>query len=375
MKIVIAPDSFKGTLTAMEVAENIELGIKRVVPEAEIYKVPMADGGEGTLQALVDAHNGSKITKRVTGPLGKTIEAEFGLLEKENTAVIEMASASGLPLISENERNPMETTTYGTGELIAAALEYDIDKIIIGIGGSATNDGGVGMAQALGVRFKDNDGNEIGFGGKELSKIDTIDLSSLNHRIKEVNVLVACDVNNPLYGANGAAYTYAPQKGADDFMVKILDENLKYFNNIINEELSIDLQSIPGSGAAGGLGGGLAAFLDAELVSGVDIILAANNMREKIIGADIVITGEGKIDGQSLQGKTPFGVGKLSREYGVPTIAIAGSIGKNAEKVLGKEIKCIFTAVHRAIPLDEAVKFTPEWLKFTAEQIMRLINL
>ena len=375
MKIVIAPDSFKGTLTAMEVAENIELGIRRVVAKAEINKVPMADGGEGTVQALVDAHNGSKITKKVTGPLGKTIEAEFGLLESQKTAVLEMASASGLPLISEDKRNPMITTTYGTGELIAEALEYDVEKVIIGIGGSATNDGGVGMAQALGVRFKDNNGNEIGFGGKELSKIEKIDILDLNPKVQEVDILVACDVNNPLYGDNGAACIYAPQKGADDSMVEILDEKLKYFNTIVKEELSIDLQSIPGSGAAGGLGGGLAAFLDAELVSGVDIILTANNMREKLMEADLVITGEGKIDGQSLQGKTPFGVGKLSKEYGVPTIVIAGSIGENAEKVLGKEIKCIFTAVHRAIPLDEAVKFTPEWLKFTAEQIMRLINL
>lgn len=375
MKIVIAPDSFKGSLTAKEVADYIENGIKKIKPKANTVKIPLADGGEGTVQALVDAHGGYKVNKEVLGPLGKTVQAEFGLIEGGKTAIIEMAAASGIQLIKNHQLNPKITTTYGTGQLINEALEYNIDKLIVGIGGSATNDGGVGMAQALGVSFKNQSSEEIGFGGAQLNQIDSIDASNINPRIKEVEILTACDVNSPFFGPQGATYVYGPQKGADSEMVEELENNMRYLNKKIVEELNIDLQTIEGSGAAGGLGGGLVAFCNASLVSGVDIILEASNIDEKLKEADLVITGEGRIDYQSLQGKTTMGIARRSKKYDVPIIIIAGSIGEKIEYVLNEDIQCVFTAVHKPLPLNEAISLTPEWLSFSAEQIMRLLEL
>ncbi|MFW5999644.1 MAG: glycerate kinase [Halanaerobiaceae bacterium] len=375
MKILIAPDSFKGNLTAMEVATNIEQGIKKGLPQAKTVKLPMADGGEGTVRSLVDASGGKIISHKVTGPLGNKVEAFFGLLQEKKTAVIEMATASGLPLVPEAKMDPSRTTTYGTGELIAAALEYDIEKLIIGIGGSATNDAGVGMAQALGVKFLDSRGKEIGFGGGELKNIETIETSKLDPRLKNIQIEVACDVDNPLYGPEGAAHVYAPQKGAGEEMVKALDKNLRYFAERVRNQLGIDLQSIPGSGAAGGLGAGLVAFLGAELRSGIDIVLEVNKIEEILSGVDVVITGEGKMDGQTVQGKTPIGVARKAKEFDLPVIAIAGEIGDQVEKVTEHEIDCIFTAVHRAVLLEEAMEFAPEWLQFSGEQIARLLGV
>ncbi|AZO96590.1 glycerate kinase [Halocella sp. SP3-1] len=375
MRVMIAPDSFKGSLTALEVANHIKKGILKVFPNAEVLKVPMADGGEGTVQSLVDATDGEIIVKDVTGPLGDKVAASFGILGNGKTAVIEMATASGLPLVPEDKADPSITTTYGTGELIKHALDQGIKELIIGIGGSATNDAGVGMAQALGASFRDEDGLEIGFGGGELDKIKEIDLSNLDKRIKEININVACDVTNPLYGPEGAAYIYGPQKGADQKMVELLDKNLRYFAEVVKKSLNIDLQSIPGAGAAGGLGAGLFAFLKAELKSGVDIVLEANKFEEKLSGVNLVITGEGKIDGQTVQGKTPVGVAKKAKEKNIPVIAVAGMVAESAEEVYQAGIDTCFSITQRPLTLEEAMNKSGEWLEMVSEQIMRLYKI
>lgn len=374
MKIMIAPDSFKGSLSAIEVAENIEKGILRVFPNAAIIKVPMADGGEGTVQTLITATGGKKVYKTVTNPLGEPVEAYFGILGDGKTGVIEMATASGLPLIPFEKADPSKTTTYGTGELIKAALDKGIEQLIIGIGGSATNDGGVGMAQALGVHFWDENQQEIGFGGGELKRIESIDLSELDPRIKDVKIQVACDVSNLLYGPDGAAYVYAPQKGADPEMVKELDDNLRYFADIVQKELGMDIQNIPGAGAAGGLGAGLVTFLNAELKSGVEIILDVIELKKKMFDVDLVITGEGKIDGQTVNGKTPIGVARIAKEQGIPVIAIVGTIGVQAEKVLSEGIDAIFSIIQEPVDIKEAIEKTPKWLQLTSEQVMRVLK-
>jgi glycerate kinase len=373
MKILIAPDSFKGSLTSLGVAENIGKGFLRVFPEAEILKVPMADGGEGTLQSLVDAYKGEIIKERVTGPLGEEVEAYYGLIENGFTGVIEIAAASGLTLVPEEKRNPMKTTTYGTGQLIKRALEKGVRKLIIGIGGSATNDAGVGMAQALGVKFLDKDGKEIGYGGAELGRIERIDMSLLEPRIKEVDIRVACDVKNRLYGREGAAYVYGPQKGASPEMVMILDENLRHFSRIVERELGVELQSIEGGGAAGGLGAGLVAFLKAKLEAGIDIVMDAVKLEEKMKKADLVITGEGCIDGQTVNGKTPIGVARKARKYGIPVIAISAITGEGVEKVLYEGIDAVFNIMQRPVSIEEQP--TWEWLQFVSEQIGRVLRL
>ncbi|MGB3958921.1 MAG: glycerate kinase, partial [bacterium] len=288
MRIIIAPDSFKGSLTAAEVAASIERGVKRVLPQAETIPVPLADGGEGTVDALVSATGGRLVTKEVTGPLGERVKASYGLLGDGETAVIEMAAASGLPLVPLEKRNPMLTTTYGTGELILAALDEGCRRIIIGIGGSATNDGGAGMAQALGVKLLDEEGLDIPYGAAGLARLDRIDISSLDRRLAQVEVLVACDVDNPLTGPRGAARVYGPQKGADPQMVEELDQILGRFAAIILRDLGKDVKDIPGAGAAGGLGAGLMAFLNGRLAPGVELVLAAVKLEERIQkGADL----------------------------------------------------------------------------------------
>jgi len=373
MKVLIAPDSYKGSLTSLEVAENIEKGILRVFPEAEILKVPMADGGEGTLQSLVDAHQGELIKEKVIGPLGEEVEAYYGLIEKGLTGVIEIAAASGLTLIPEEKLNPMKTTTFGTGQLIKAALNKGVKNLIIGIGGSATNDAGVGMAQALGVKFLDRMGKEVGFGGRELRRIDSIDISQLDSRINAVNIRVACDVKNHLYGQEGAAYIYGPQKGATPEMVSVLDDNLFHFSRIVERDLGVDLQGIEGGGAAGGLGAGLRAFLKARLEPGIEIVIDAVNLVGKMEKADLVITGEGCIDGQTVNGKTPSGVAKKAGEYGIPVIAISAITGEGVEKVLNEGIDAVFNILQRPVSLEEEP--TEEWLQFVSEQIGRVLNL
>ena len=333
MKIVVAPDSFKGSLTAIEVSDAIEQGIREVFPEAEIVKIPMADGGDGTVQCLVNATGGRILREKVTGPLGGEVLASYGILGDKKTAVIEMAEASGLTLVPENQRNPLITTTYGTGQLIKAALDQGCRKMIIGIGGSATNDGGAGMVQALGVELLDKDGEEIDFGGGELKKIFRIDTKYLDNRLSETKVLIASDVSNPLCGPKGAARVYGPQKGATPEMIKKLDESLAYFAEIIKRDLNKDVKDIPGAGAAGGLGASLMAFLDAELRPGIEIIIEIVKLEQAIKDTDLVITGEGKIDSQTIYGKAPIGVAKIAKKYNIPVIAVAAIIGDDADIV------------------------------------------
>lgn len=375
MRILVAPDSFKGSLTAMEVAKNIKKGINSYDSKIDVELLPMADGGEGTVQSLVDATNGEIIEKEVNGPLGNKVKAFYGLLGDQKTAVIEMAAASGLPLVPEGKKNPLKTTTYGTGELIASALDAGAQKIIIGIGGSATNDAGVGMAQALGAEILDAEGQQIDFGGGNLDKIEKINLDKLDSRLQDVEVVVACDVDNPLYGKNGAAYVYAPQKGADPEMVKILDQNLRHFNQIAIKELNKDINKIPGAGAAGGLGAGLVAFLDAELKAGVDIVLDIIDFESYLKDVDLVITGEGMLDGQSIYGKTPVGVSRSAAKKDIPVIAIAGTLGEGVEKILDYGINSYFSIIDRPAELKEIIEESPELLANLSEQIIRTIQI
>lgn len=374
MKIVIAPDSFKESLTALEVTQAIEEGILRVLPDVEIIKIPMADGGEGTLQTLIDSFSGTIITQQVIAPLGNKINANFGIYQDQGQgiAVIEMATASGLPLVPIEQRNPLITTTYGTGELIKAALDHGVKKIILGIGGSATNDAGVGMLQALGGRFKDKNNQEISFGGAALAQINQIDLSRLDPRLKQVEIEVACDVKNPLCGINGAAVVFAPQKGANPKQVQILDNALIHFAKLAQQQYQQNILTIAGSGAAGGLGGGLLLLPNVILKSGFEIISQAVKLKEKLQGADLVITGEGRMDSQSIQGKAPVGVAKLAQQYDIPVIALVGSLGQDYQLLYQYGISAIFPIIQQADQLELLLKKGKENLITTTENVIRL---
>ncbi len=371
MKIILAPDSFKGSLSALEVCQAMEVGVRRVLREAEILSVPMADGGEGTVRSLVDATGGKVITRTVTGPLGKPVQAFFGITGDGETAVIEMAAASGLPLVPENKRDPRITTTFGTGELILAAVEEGCKKIIIGIGGSATNDGGAGMAQALGYRLLDKNGKDLPFGGGVLKDLAQIDSSGKDPRLTDLTVVAACDVTNPLTGPDGASAVYGPQKGATPEMVSQLDAALSVFAQVVEEELGLKVADLPGSGAAGGLGAGLVTFLQAQLQPGVKIINEAVGLKEKIFGADLVITGEGRIDGQTIKGKTPIGVAAVAKELGVPVLGVAGSLGYQAELVYEHGIDGMIAIVDRPMTLQEAIASASELVSLATERIFR----
>lgn len=372
MKLVIAPDKFKGSMTALEVADAVETGWRRVLPTTEIIKVPMADGGEGTVRSLVDATEGQLVEVKVTGPLGETRTAVYGLLGDGETAVIEMSSASGLALVPREKRNPWITTTYGTGELIKAALGAGRRRLIIGIGGSATNDGGMGMAQALGVRFLDEEGRELGSGGGELARLARIDTSGMD--LPALEVVVACDVSNPLTGPEGASHIYGPQKGATPQMVAELDKALANMAQVVKKDLGLEVSHIPGSGAAGGLGAGLIAFLGAQLKPGVEIVLEVTGLAEKLVGANLVITGEGAMDGQTVYGKTPVGVAKVAKAQGIPVIAVVGSMGSGIEAVYGAGIDAVFTIVQGPCRLDEAIERGPELVAQVSENLARVIR-
>jgi len=372
MKIVIAPDSYKGSLSALEVARAIQRGIDKVDGSIETIIVPMADGGEGTVRSLIDATGGEMIDLKVHDPLFREIDSFYGIMGDGKTAVIEMAAASGLTLLSSEERNPMIATTYGTGELIMDALDMGCRKFIIGIGGSATNDGGCGMAQALGSRFFDKDGNEIGFGGGELSKIHSIDSSGLDERVKFAEFIAACDVVNPLCGKNGASVVYGMQKGASDDEVKILDKGLGHLANIINEQFGIDIKDFPGAGAAGGLGAGIKVFLNGELKRGIDIVTGATNLSEKLNNADLVITGEGRMDFQTAFGKTPFGVAQIAKQKKIPVIAVAGSLGEGYQSLFLKGFDGIFSIIDKPMKIEEAIGNAAELIENTAESVIRL---
>lgn len=324
-RILIATDSFKESLTCEEVAEAITTGFYKAGRDVETAFIPIADGGEGTVKSLVLASNGRQIFCDVVGPLGEVVTATYGISGDSKTAFIEMASASGLALVPVEKRNPMITTTYGTGQLINEALDKGVEKIIIGIGGSATNDGGLGMAQALGISCKDHLGNELGFGGAELSSLDTIEIpSELRQKLSTVEIKVACDVDNPLTGDNGASTIYGPQKGATPRQVNLLDNALIHFAEIIQKELKIDIDSIAGAGAAGGLGAGLVAFTGGILQSGIGIVMEYLTIEKHLDGVDLVVVGEGKMDNQTLKGKAPVGVSRLAMKKGIPVIAVVG---------------------------------------------------
>ena len=375
MKIIVAPDSFKGSVTALEAANAIEQGLHRVFPDAIIEKIPMADGGEGTVQSLVDATGGHIRTERVLGPFENEVEAEFGILSDGKTAVIEMASASGLTLVPPDKRNPLHTTTFGTGQLIHAALDFGCRRIIIGIGGSATNDGGAGMAEALGVKFIKRDGTLLKRGGEGLAELESIDISDLHPAILETETIVACDVNNPLTGPDGASHVYGPQKGATPEMVNTLDANLAHYDAILTRTLGKSFNNTPGAGAAGGLGAGLMAFLNADLRLGIDIMIDAVNLRERMKGASLVITGEGQLDFQTAFGKTPVGVAKVAKTYNIPVIAIAGSIGEGAKDVYAKGIDAMLGIVQTPMTLEDAVSDAVHLIADTAEQAARLLAI
>ncbi|ACD51914.1 glycerate kinase [Clostridium botulinum] len=375
MKFVLAPDSFKESMTSKEACEAMERGIKKVIPNAECIKVPMADGGEGTVEALVESTNGEIHEVEVLNPLGQKVNACFGILGNKTTAVIEMATASGIQLIKREDRNPLITTTYGTGELIKAALDKGIKHIIIGIGGSATNDGGAGMIQALGGKLLDSNGSEISFGGGALNKLENIDLSSLDSRLKDTTIEVACDVTNPLIGEKGASAIFGPQKGATLEVVKELDTNLAHYADVIKRCLGKDIAYAEGAGAAGGLGAALLAFLDGKLKRGIDLVIKHTDLSEKVKGADFLFTGEGSIDSQTIFGKTPIGVAKVAKKENVQTIAFAGRVGKGVENLYPEGIDAIFGILTGVTDIDEALALGKENLERCTENVARVLGI
>jgi glycerate kinase len=373
MKIVIAPNAFKGTLSASEAAHWIHEGMKKVLLHSTFIEIPMADGGEGTVNVLIAASHGKILTARVQNPLGKEIDAPFGIMGDGKAAVIEMAAASGLVLIPKTERNPLIATTFGTGQMIKAALDKGVSQIILGIGGSATVDGGAGMAQSLGVQLKDRTGKELPYGGQALQNLATMDMTGLDARIEKTRFLVACDVENPLLGAQGAAKVYGPQKGATPEMVEILENALANFASVIKRDIGLDVASLPGGGAAGGLGAGLVAFCRAKLERGFEIVASAVKLEEYISSADLVITGEGRIDYQTPFGKTPSCIAALAKKYNIPVIAIGGSLGKNVENVLACGIDAYFSALCAPMSEEEILQNAPAMLSQCSEQIARLL--
>ncbi|WP_455675609.1 glycerate kinase, partial [Pradoshia sp.] len=355
MKIVIAPDSFKGSLSALEAAKAIEKGVKRARKDAETVLVPVADGGEGTLDSLLAAANGKKVQVNVKGPLLETVQAEYGLLRERDICVIEMASASGLYLIEQSQLNPLLTTTYGTGELIKHALDNGCRRFILAIGGSATNDGGAGMLQALGMRLLDADGQPIQFGGGALRKLTQIDTSEFDARIAESEFLIASDVQNPLIGRHGASYVFGPQKGATSEMVEQLDQNLGHFADLVEEQTGIRLHDKAGAGAAGGIGGAFQAFFPSKMSRGIDIVIEYIGLKEKLIGAECVFTGEGQIDFQTASGKTPMGVAQEAKKHRIPVFALAGSIGQGIDVLHEHGITSVHSIVNGPMALEEAM--------------------
>lgn len=375
MHIVVAPDSYKGSLSAVSVAAAMEQGILSVLPECQVRKIPIADGGEGTVDALVTATGGKVMPATVLGPLGKPVQSFWGILGDGETAVIEMAAASGLTLISASERNPRLTTTYGTGQLIKAALDHGLRKLIIGIGGSATNDGGSGMAKALGIKFLDKSGQELPLGGAALSELSSIDLSGVDPRLSETTIQVACDVDNPLCGDKGASAVYGPQKGATPDMVAELDAALRHYALIASAATGRHMAECPGAGAAGGLGAGLLFFTEAKLRPGVEIVLEVTGFHEAVRKADLVITGEGSTDFQTAFGKAPVGVAKVAREAGVPVICLSGSLGSGAEDVLAQGIGGMMSIIAKPMTLKECIESADELVQQAAARLCRLLLL
>lgn len=374
MKVLIAPQGFKGSMDAPEVAECIARGVRQVFRDATIVLLPIADGGEGTVQALVRSAGGELVRSRVLGPLGAPVDALWGILPN-GTAVIEMAAASGLPLIARNRRNPSRTSTYGTGELILRAVERGARRLIVGVGGSATNDGGAGMAQALGVRLLDAAGNDLARGGGHLRDLVRIDVSGLDPRLVGVEVIVATDVNNPLCGPSGASHVYGPQKGATPRMVRELDAGLRHYAEIVAHDLGRDVAGIPGAGAGGGLAAGLVAFLGASIRRGVEVVFAAIDVDGHLQGVDLVFTGEGKMDQQDIYGKGPIALAQAAARHGIPSVAIVGSTTRDYGVVFDYGLDALIGVVTRPMPLDRAIAETADLLTEAATRACRLIRV
>ncbi|WP_105579625.1 glycerate kinase [Cronobacter sakazakii] len=374
-KIVIAPDSFKESLSAMDVAKAIEAGFREIYPQAHYVCVPMADGGEGTVEAMVAATGGQIITTPVTAPLGNKVDGFFGLLGDGETAVVEMAAASGLHLVPTAQRDPRITTSYGTGELILAALERGVKAIIIGIGGSATNDGGAGMMQALGARFLDGEGRELAPGGAALTRLERLDLLALDPRLAQVSVTAACDVDNPLCGEKGASAVFGPQKGATPAMVSELDAALRRFGEQLEAATGKAIISAPGAGAAGGMGAALLGMLNAELRPGIEIVIESLGLAQAVRDADLVITGEGRLDSQSIHGKTPVGVARVAKQFQRPVVAIAGSLTPDYQIVHEHGIDAAFSVIDRIVTLQEALDDAERNLRVTARNVAALWRL
>ena len=373
-RIVIAPDSFKECASASEAAHAIAAGLRRALPDAELVLAPMADGGEGTVDALVAATQGSCVTVKVTGPLGEAVNAAYGLLGDGRTAVIEMAAASGLALVPAERRDPRITTTQGTGELIRDALARGRRRIILGIGGSATNDAGAGMAQALGFRLLDAAGADLPPGGAALARIARIDASAKHPAIDDTEVLVACDVDNVLCGPGGASQVFGPQKGASEAVAAELDAALARWGEIVEDQLGVSVHELPGGGAAGGLGAGLVAYVGARLGPGVDLVAEACGLSERMKGADLVITGEGRLDGQTASGKTPVGVARIAKEHGLAVVALAGALGEGHGMLYDLGIDAMLSICPGPMPLSEAMARAPGLLADTAESVGRLLR-
>jgi glycerate kinase len=374
MKIVIAPQAFKGSISALDAALAMEAGVKAAVPDAETTIVPVADGGDGTLETLVEASGGRVETAKVTGPLGKKVKAEWGAMGDGRTAVIEMARTSGLVLLKPKDLDARKTTTYGLGEAILAAMDEGFRHFIIGIGGSATNDAGAGMAQALGARLLDASGDDLGRGGATLEKLHRIDVSGIDPRAKESTFEVACDVDNPLCGPQGASAVYGPQKGATPEQVEELDSALLHFSHVARRDLDVEVNHMPGAGAAGGLGGGMVAFLHGSLRPGVDIVLEAVGFLDKLEGADLVLTGEGQMDFQTVFSKAPIGVAKLADDRGIPVIGLSGSLGSDYQKVHEHGIDAAFAITNAPMTLDHASANAAALITSATEEIMRTLR-
>lgn len=374
MKIVIAPDSFKESLSAKQVCECIEAGFLDVFPHADYVHLPLADGGEGTVDVLLQGLDGEVRHSQVTGPLGEPVNAQWALLDEGQTALIEFAAASGLDLISPEQRNPAITTSYGTGELIKEALDQGVNKVLLGLGGSATNDAGAGIAQAMGAKLLDQHGNELPFGGAALSDIAQIDLSSIHPRSKEVEFIVACDVANPLIGENGASHVFGPQKGASPDLVKTLDRAIAHFAAVSAKQTTINQTLSPGFGAAGGTPMGLSLIFNIHIKQGIEMVLDALNADTVLDGANLVVTGEGQMDNQTLQGKTPFGIAKRAQSKGIPTIGIAGSLGQEIDELYGT-IVSTFGTVRSPQPLQQVLEEANNNLTRTARNIAATLKL
>lgn len=373
MRIVIAPDSFKECLSATRVAFAISEGIRKVAPDAEIISIPVADGGEGTVEALVTATSGKIVTVPAVDALNRPIQSFYGVLGDGKTAVIEMAAASGIELLAPEERNPLVTSTYGTGLLLKSAMEAGFEEIILGIGGSATNDGGAGMAQALGFRLLDKNDNPIGPGGGSLNQLTRIERANAHLMLQKTKITVACDVQNPLLGNSGATRIYGPQKGASAEMIEALEQNMSIFANVILQETGTDFSAVSGAGAAGGLGFGLMAFCMAKIRPGFELIGELTNLEKLISEADLVFTGEGRIDSQTAFGKTISGVAQLGKKYDVPVVALAGILSGNLEQLYSSGLTSAFAIANRPMSIEESKANAAELLARTSEQVVRIM--